>query len=314
MPGYYPAFFIFRELQIERNYTMKALHYIMLTLVVFACTDSNEKKSADAPKSVVDVQKIKSEYAVDVAQMSYCFGQVIRNKAARQGLTEVVENQFINSFCQAITNPVQDLGKVNSVMNEIRQSQGRYPNAKLEMSKNMGLLMGSNEATNDFLQPLDVVNFAQGFKGMMINQNKLNLNCDSLFTSENGKYNEYIGKRFLEENRKNTELTVTESGLQYEVLEKGEGEKPNENSEVTVHYTGSLIDGKVFDSSVSRGKPISFNLQGVIPGWTEGLQLMSKGAKYKFFIPYELAYGSRSAGKIPAFSTLIFEVQLIEFK
>lgn len=122
------------------------------------------------------------------------------------------------------------------------------------------------------------------------------------------------GIKFLEENAKRSEVTVTESGLQYEVLQEGEGEKPTAESTVTVHYHGTLIDGTVFDSSVERGETISFGLNRVIPGWTEGLQYMSKGAKYKFYIPSELAYGPRNAGAIPPHSALIFEVELFDFE
>lgn len=118
------------------------------------------------------------------------------------------------------------------------------------------------------------------------------------------------GKKFLVENAKRSEVTVTESGLQYEVLQEAEGEKPSAEDTVTVHYHGTLVDGTVFDSSVDRGETISFGLNRVIPGWTEGVQLMSVGSKYKFYIPSELGYGARDAGSIPPNSTLIFEVEL----
>ena len=101
----------------------------------------------------------------------------------------------------------------------------------------------------------------------------------------------------------------------YEVIAKGEGENPNINSTVKVHYTGTFADGNVFDSSVQRGEPIEFPLSQVIAGWTEGLQLMNRGAKYIFYIPYNLAYGDKGyPGAIPPYSTLIFEVELIDFK
>lgn len=123
------------------------------------------------------------------------------------------------------------------------------------------------------------------------------------------------GIKFLEENKKNPNVKVTASGLQYIVNQEGTGAKPTATSTVTVHYTGKLIDGKVFDSSVERGEPISFPLNQVIKGWTEGLQLMSPGAKYTFFIPAELGYGDRGAGNdIPGGATLIFDVELIDFK
>ena len=123
------------------------------------------------------------------------------------------------------------------------------------------------------------------------------------------------GAKFLEENKKNPEVKETASGLQYMVLQEGKGEHPNAKSKVTVHYTGKLIDGTVFDSSVDRGEPISFPLDRVIAGWTEGLQLMTPGSKYRFFIPYNLAYGEQGAGgAIPGGATLIFDVELISFE
>jgi FKBP-type peptidyl-prolyl cis-trans isomerase FklB len=121
------------------------------------------------------------------------------------------------------------------------------------------------------------------------------------------------GAKFLEENKKNPEVKETASGLQYMVLQEGKGEHPTATSKVTVHYTGKLLDGTVFDSSVDRGEPITFGLNQVIRGWTEGLQLMSIGSKYKFFIPYQLAYGERGAGaSIPPYAALIFTVELLD--
>lgn len=123
------------------------------------------------------------------------------------------------------------------------------------------------------------------------------------------------GARFLAENAKRPEVKVTPSGLQYEVLEPALGMKPTATSTVEVHYEGRLLDGTVFDSSYQRGQSISFALNQVIAGWTEGLQLMSVGAKYKFYIPYNLAYGAQGAGQsIPPYATLIFVVELLGIK
>ena len=120
------------------------------------------------------------------------------------------------------------------------------------------------------------------------------------------------GEKFLAENAKREGVQVTASGLQYEVLEATIGQKPKATDTVKVHYEGTLIDGTVFDSSYRRGESISFPLNGVIKGWTEGLQLMSIGSKYKFFIPYQLAYGERGAGQqIPPYAALIFTVELL---
>lgn len=122
------------------------------------------------------------------------------------------------------------------------------------------------------------------------------------------------GEKFLAENAQREGVVVTASGLQYEVIAEGKGPKPTAEDTVRVNYHGTLIDGTVFDSSVERGKPVDFAVNRVIAGWTEGLQLMSKGAKYKFYIPYNLAYGERGAGEdILPYSTLIFEVELLDF-
>ncbi len=120
------------------------------------------------------------------------------------------------------------------------------------------------------------------------------------------------GKTFLAENAKKPGVVTTSSGLQYQVLKEGTGKQPTATSEVTVHYEGKLIDGTVFDSSIARKEPVTFALNQVIPGWTEGVQLMKEGAKYRFVIPAELAYGAQETGSIPANSTLVFEVELIK--
>jgi FKBP-type peptidyl-prolyl cis-trans isomerase FklB len=138
--------------------------------------------------------------------------------------------------------------------------------------------------------------------------------ADKLFQPKNDKAaaNLKSGKEFLDSNKKKPSVVSLPSGLQYEVITDGSGEKPNSISMVTCHYHGSLIDGTVFDSSVKRGKPASFPLNGVIKGWTEGLQLMSVGSKWRFFIPADLGYGDRQAGsQIGPNSVLIFEVELL---
>jgi len=123
------------------------------------------------------------------------------------------------------------------------------------------------------------------------------------------------GQKFLAENKTKEGVKTTDSGLQYKVLEEGEGPSPKAGDTVTVHYRGTLVDGTEFDSSYQRGEPATFPLTGVIPGWTEALQLMKKGSKWVLFIPSELAYGERGAGnRIPPNSTLIFEVEMISYQ
>lgn len=186
----------------------------------------------------------------------------------------------------------------------------------------MGAAIGSNYMGTEW----DAKAFAEGFMHMVSHQ-PLSLSMDEIqhqleiFQTEMEKgaqkgveEEKAKGKAFLEANKKKEGIHETASGLQYEILREGKGKRPNANSPVTVHYTGTLLDGTVFDSSRERGdNPISFALNQVISGWTEGLQLMQEGALYKFYIPSHLAYGDRGAGsQIKGGATLIFEVELIE--
>src|SRR5690606_27677542 len=137
---------------------------------------------------------------------------------------------------------------------------------------------------------------------------------DKLKNFLSGKSNaaEEEGRNFLEENKKRPEVKVTDSGLQYQILQEGSGPRPSgSTARVTVHYEGRLLNGSIFDSSYKRNQPASFGLNQVISGWTEGVQLMNQGAKFRFFIPANLAYGTRGAGSIPPNSTLIFDVELL---
>ena len=171
------------------------------------------------------------------------------------------------------------------------------------------------------LESIDAPAIAKAFKDVFegndldISEEEANLVLQDYFTKLNNKAQEAnigTGMKFLEENAKKEGVVTTASGLQYTVITKGDGEQPKETDNVTVHYHGTLLDGTVFDSSVERGQPASFPVNGVIPGWVEALQLMNVGSKYKLFIPSNLAYGERGAGgAIGPNATLIFEVELI---
>ncbi len=191
-----------------------------------------------------------------------------------------------------------------------------------ELSYNLGLLVGSQLKNS-----LENMKFDQFMKGFEKSYNE-DVDPQTLSTANQkmqahyqdrkqrqGKQALKTGEEFLKKNAKRKKVKTTDSGLQYEVLEKGKGDKPKASDTVTVHYRGTLINGTEFDSSHSRGTPATFALNRVIKGWTEGLQLMKKGAKYKFFVPSELAYGENGAGpKIGPNETLIFEVELIDIK
>lgn len=190
-----------------------------------------------------------------------------------------------------------------------------------------GYLMGRSNA--DTLKDLDLDAFSQGLKTaaagqksslsdeemtQVLTQYKRQSDAKELIAlKQKAEENAKAGKAFLQENAKKPGVKTTKSGLQYLVLKEGKGKSPSANSNVRVHYEGRLIDGTVFDSSIARQQPVDFRTTQVITGWTEGLQLMKVGAKYRFFIPADLAYGQIGSGDIiEPNSTLIFDIELLE--
>ena len=190
-----------------------------------------------------------------------------------------------------------------------------------DISYALGLSIASN-LKNSGVEALDIEHFTQGLNAI-INNEEIRMSPDQVnhilneffffFQKKAEGNNSELGKAFLAENKNKPGVVETASGLQYQVITEGTGPKPTAKNQVKVHYTGTLIDGTVFDSSVSRGEPATFGVTQVISGWVEGLQLMPKGSKYKFFIPSNLAYGAQGAGKaIGPNATLIFEVELLD--
>ena len=188
------------------------------------------------------------------------------------------------------------------------------------VSYSLGVNIGENLKTQ--FPDINLKNFELAIKDVLDNQKEPKISgadaqkvIQSYFQKQQAKASESVieeGKKFLTENAKKDGIITLESGLQYEIIKSGEGAKPTINDQVTTHYHGTLLDGTVFDSSVERGQPATFPVSGVIKGWTEALQLMTVGSKWKLFVPYDLAYGERGAGpKIGPYTTLIFEVELI---
>ena len=188
------------------------------------------------------------------------------------------------------------------------------------VSYSLGVNIGENIKTQ--FPDIDLKNFEAAIKDVLddskvpiVSGADAQKTIQEYFSKQQAKAGESVveeGRNFLAENGKKENVTTLESGLQYEVINSGEGAKPSLNDQVTTHYHGTLINGTVFDSSVERGEPATFPVSGVIKGWTEALQLMSVGSKWRLFVPYDLAYGERGAGpQIGPFTTLIFEVELI---
>ena len=195
-----------------------------------------------------------------------------------------------------------------------------------QASYGIGLQMGEQLAANPF-EGLEITAVSQGLADAFAGAESKVAHADlqaafqvisermQAAAAEQAKVLGAAGEAFLAENAKKEGVIVTESGLQYEIITTGEGEKPTAESTVSVHYHGSLTDGTVFDSSVERGQPAEFPVGGVIAGWTEALQLMTVGSKYKLAIPSDLAYGERGAGAaIAPHSALVFEVELLAIK
>ncbi|MGM0772364.1 MAG: FKBP-type peptidyl-prolyl cis-trans isomerase [Pseudomonadota bacterium] len=197
-----------------------------------------------------------------------------------------------------------------------------------KVSYGMGLVMG--ERMGNDLPDLEMDQFLQGIQhghagdeeqtrmsreeiqeALMAYQSQLQ-EQESAQSEELAQKNLEAGEEFLAENAERDGVETTDSGLQYEILEEGNGEKPSEEDRVRVHYTGELISGEVFDSSRERGEPVTFGLNQVIPGWTEGLQLMSEGSRARLYIPAELAYGAGGNQRIGPNETLVFDVELLE--
>ena len=189
------------------------------------------------------------------------------------------------------------------------------------VSYSLGVNIGENIKSQ--FPDIDLKNFESGIEDVLSEKKQPKIEgqdaqkvIQEYFTKQQAKASEgkiEEGKAFLAENGKRKEVITLESGLQYEIITSAEGPKPTLNDQVTTHYHGTLLDGTVFDSSVDRGQPATFPVSGVIKGWTEALQLMSVGAKWRLYVPYDLAYGERGASaQIGPYTTLIFDVELLK--
>lgn len=278
---------------------------------------------------------IKEATGNKTEDLSYVHGMGMAQGLTQQGFVFVDLAEVAKEFIALQANPetVIEAQLADNQLRTIAQSTENFQNLddaqKVEVSKLFGNLFYQTEVFHPALENVSVEKVAEGINDFvqeeampsdeMIKGYTEIMSAFQAKAAEEQKAQAKIagkaGYDFLEENAKKEGIQVTESGLQYEIIQAGEGECPTADNEVTVHYEGTTIEGKIFDSSYQRGEQISFGLSQVIKGWTEGLQLMNPGSKFKFYIPQELAYGERGAGAdIAPFAALIFTVELFSFK
>ena len=283
-----------------------------LSLGASAAKKTAKKKKGKEPVEVVDT--------VCVDTFSYYFGRANSNGlkmylAQRMGIDTTYVADFLKGFEQTTLSEADKREKARLAGIEIRQQveEQVYPGASKQV----------NDSTDILNKTLFVKGFLDGFSGT-----NTNIQMDSIQTlvKKQMEYyhkvnmekkfgaNRIEGEEFLKANAKKDSIKTTPSGLQYKVLTQGTGEVPTKESKVKVNYEGHLINGTEFDSSYKRGKPVTFPVSGVIPGWTEALCMMPVGSKWMLYVPQELAYKDREQAKIPPFSCLIFTVELLEIE
>ncbi len=262
-----------------------------------------------------------AEQTVDIDVVSFVHGVSFASSLKQQNLNFLDAKELINQFADLRENGLGDFSPQAEItkLREIAAKTENFAKAEGEDAE-----IAKSIFSKLFFTDLEGSPISQGLNNEKFEAGLLEFwETEQMPATEQIQaYNDYVagiaakeGEDFLAENAKRSEVQVTESGLQYEILEDAEGPKPTAEQSVVAHYEGTLPNGAKFDSSYDRGEPTEFPLNRVIPGWTEGLQLMSVGAKYKFYIPYQLGYGAQGAGaNIPPYAALVFIVELKEIK
>jgi len=276
-------------------------------------SDSVQRGKTIKGKCVFKVQTIELNTQND--SINYAFGYLNGDEIARYVLLMDSTGQLTKDLITNINK-----GLKSNVKNPHLVRMGEQIGQNIKSQEAQGLIGEPSLATDFELIKQGFVNgllnFTEQMDGTQAGEyiQKTMEAIKELRMQEEYGQNKEDGEKFLAANALREGVKVTESGLQYEVIKMGKGKKPSATDRVKVHYHGTLIDGTVFDSSVDRGEPITFGLNQVIKGWTEGVQLMPVGSKFKFYIPQELGYGAQNAGSIPPYSALIFEVELLSIE
>ena len=293
---------------------MKYVKYITLIFALLLCANVNaaKRKSKKVQKPVeekVDTVPMKDfSYAYGIAQTN----GLLNYLSQRAGVDLEYLADFMQGFEYAEETP------------EVKKLKAWVQGTEIRKQLEHQLLPQANRQVNDSVDLINKDAFLEGFRAGIQNNGRLTQDSAQAITSKQLDYyhkvrmeakygqNRIEGEKYLAENAKKDSVQVTASGLQYKVLTAGTGEVPTATQKVKVNYEGRLIDGTVFDSSYKRKQPATFACNQVIKGWTEALTMMPVGSKWELYIPQELAYADREAGKIPPFSMLIFTVELLE--
>lgn len=308
--------YICRLLSITRKQINMKKTFILLLTVLLSTTIFGQKKAKEYTKDIN-----ASQLVTDVDSVSYAMGQNMGVEAisfiSQMGLIdqEVLEN-LGDKKNQAILNKLIE-GLTNSLYSKNAQDKSYHAGVTLGAG-----LLKIKETFGDKLvaeKDLNTDLFIQAMTASILKKESLIENPTGYISAKEKEVAELLqqkrieeGQKFLEANENKEEVHSLPSGVQYKVLVNGSGETPTRSDRVTVHYEGRLLDGTIFDSSYKRGSPATFGVTQVIKGWTEILQFMPAGSKWTVYIPHNMAYGERGAGNIPPYSTLIFDIELIE--
>ncbi len=295
---------------------IKTLSIIALSLSLLSCGGTKESQVDEKNPEEQTISGVKADMGV----VSYVHGVMFSRQLKNQRLAFINPEDLLKDFQNFKQNGLGDFNaeKALTELRELAQKTESFTTIEgsdVDKAKSIfSKLYFDDIKRSPISEELNFEKFQEGVLTFWNNDKNPSEDSITIFTDYMKNAVIKIGKTFLDENSKKDGITVTPSGLQYEVIKEGNGDKPADTSKVLAHYEGTLIDGTKFDSSYDRGEPSEFPLNQVIAGWTEGLQLMGVGSKYKFYIPYNLGYGERGARTIPPYSTLIFTVELIDIK
>lgn len=293
---------------------MKTSRYAIIVLALLVCMSASAAKKVKKSKKQEVAEKVDT---IPMRDFSYAFGMAQTNGLMGYLVQRMgVDTAYIAHFLSGFDTPEMD--------EEAKQMKAYIVGKEIRQQVESQIVPQVNKQINDSVDLLDKSRFIEGFRAAIAGNATISLDSAQAVSNKQMEYynkvkmeakygkNRADGEAFLKANAKKDSVQTTPSGLQYKVLVAGTGEKPKATDRVKVNYEGHLIDGTEFDSSYKRNQPATFACNQVIKGWTEALTMMPVGSKWEVYIPQELGYGAREAGKIPPLSTLIFTVELLE--